>query len=301
MTRRRTPPGDLRRPTAAQSEFLVACLDRGDRGKEAFEAWLTAGDPAAGLRDPERADRHLFALLHAARRSELPRAIAPVLHAAVVHEQLRAEAVGAAGAEVAATLHAAGYEPLLTGGAALAWGRYEEPWLRHCHNIDLLAARAGEAQAMLGDLGLLMDGCHPSGTPVSIVARPPGIADAERADLAGWRLPMLGAADQLVQLGANAAVRFDPGLRPFADGWILCAGGNVEWERVTERAAATRSAAPISVLLDWLAANGGPLAPEPVRRRLARSRRSELGRMLLTTSPARVRNRLRRAWRDARA
>jgi hypothetical protein len=219
-----------------------------------------------------------------------------VLHAAVVHEQLRAEAVGAAGAEVVIALQEAGHQPLLTGGAALAWGRYEEPWLRHCHNIDLAADDAGAARAALG--ALLRNGRHASGTPVSIVSSNPAFAaGAEPVDLAGASVPAPVAADQLVQLSASAAARFDPGLRPFADGWILCAGTTIDWGRVEELASATRRAAPVSTLVEWLAAHGGPEAPAEFRRALARSRRAEVGRALVATGPSRVRNRLKRAWR----
>ena len=307
MTERRTPAGDVRRPTPAQSEFLVACLDQGPAGTAAFKAWLeTAVDPLAGLRDPARADRHLFALLHHGRGGEVPGELAPVLHAAVVHEQLRAEAVGAAGAEAVAALQEAGFEPLLTGGAALAWGRYDAPFLRHCHNIDLLVADADGARAALRERGAVEGGRHPSGTPVAVVSRL-SPSSAEPADLAAHGVPVdlagtpvlaLGGADQLVQACANAAGRFDPGLRHLADSWILCSRP-VDWRRVEEHAALARRTAPVSTVLDWLAGHGGPEAPAELRASLARSRRVELGRTLIATGPRRVGNRLRRAWRTS--
>ncbi len=109
----------------------------------------------------------------------------------------------------------------------------------------------------------------------------------------------LGAADQLVEVCANAATRYDPGLRFLADGWILC-DGPVDWERVQAQAAQARRTAPVSTLLEWVAGQGGAEAPTEVRVALARSRRTELRRALLATGPRRVRNRLTRARRDVR-
>jgi hypothetical protein len=170
----------------------------------------------------------------------------------------------------------------------------------------LLVADADGARAALSSRGLLDAGHHPSGTPIAVVpallAGSPGdlVARGERVYLAGTEVVALGTADQLVQVCANAVARLDPGLRYLADGWILCAGA-VDWDRVLEHAALARRTAPVASLLEWLAAHGGPEAPGPVRESLARSRRAELRRTLLETGPVRVRNRLRRAWRDVRA
>lgn len=309
MTRRRTPLGDVRRPTPAQSELLVACLDRGAAGSKALTTWIeTAGDPLAGLRDPARADRHLLPLLHQARRNELPAELAPVLHAAVVHEELRAKAVGTAAAEAVSELQEAGFDPLLTGGAALAWGYYEAPLLRHCHNIDLLVTDADGARAALRERGVLEAGRHPSGTPIAVVSKlhpasetPEDLAaHGVPVDLAGVSVRALGAADLLVQACANAAARFDPGLRYLADGWIV-SSGTIDWDRIQQHAEIARRTAPVSTVLEWLAGHGGTAAPAELRASLARSRRVELGRTLLATGPGRMRNRLSRAWRDVRA
>jgi hypothetical protein len=318
VTARRAPLGDVRLPTTVQTEFALACLDGGERGRRALAAWLeAAGDPVAGLRDPALADRRLFALLHYTRRGDgEPAELFSILRAATVHEGLRAEAIGGAGAEAVAAL--AGIEVLVTGGAGLAFGRYPAAPLRHCHNVDLLVA-AGElasARAALGGLECVDEAdpvrlLHPSGTRISLhthLHREPSrsspsdlAAHAVAIDLAGTPARALGAADQLVQLCASVATPYDPGLRWLADGWFTCLAADLDWERVRRHAALARRTVPVSSLLEWLAANCGPGAPPEVRASLSRARRGELRRELIVRSPRRVRNRLGRAWRDVRA
>ena len=319
MTARRAPLGDVQAPSSVQSDFALAALQEGDRGRRALEAWLAAaGDPVAGLRDPALADRHLFALLQHTRRGETePVELFSILRAAAVHEGLRAETIGAAAAEAIGALDDAGVEVLVTGGAALAWARYPAAPLRHCHNIDLLVA----SRDLVGGRAALELECvdeaapvrllHPSGTRITLQTRlhrePSRSAPSDLGarsiafELAGTPARALGAADQLVQVAANAAAVFDPGLRWVADGWFAGFGADLDWDRVREHAVLAHRTAPLSTLVEWLALNGGPEAPRALRTTLARLRRSELRRELIIRSPLRVRNRLGRAWRGVRA
>ena len=319
MTARRAPLGDVKPPSGAQSDFAVASLQEGARGRHALDAWLaTAGDPVAGLRDGVLADRHLFALLQHTRRSETePAELFSVLRAAAVHEGLRAETIGAAAAEAIGALDDAGVEVLVIGGAALAWARYPAAPLRHCHNIDLLVAPPDLAPARaalpleLADATGPVRLLHPSGTRISLHTRlhrePSRSAPADlavhsiRFELAGAPARALGAADQLVQIAANAAAVYDPGLRWIADGWFVGFAADLDWDRVERHATVSQRTAPVSTLVEWLALNGGPEAPRALRAILARSRRSELRRQLIVRAPRRVRNRLVRAWREARS
>jgi hypothetical protein len=274
--------GESRFPNSVQAEFLRACLLEGAAGDEAFAAWLhEVGDPVAGLRRQECADKNLFALLHRSRagdRDKMPAVLLPVLRAAAVHEQLRGESLAAAAAEMLAGLEDAGIEPLVIGGAALAWGHYPEQSLRHCHNVDVLVADPGAARAALAALECVPDTGsvrlrHPSGTllalhpqlyrerwrrsPVDLAAR------AEEIVVAGKAARGLGPADLLVETGANAFAAARPGLRFLADTWFLVAGGRVDWERVTEHATLARRAVPTSLVLARLTGIAG--APVPNR------------------------------------
>ena len=315
MTARRAPLGDVQPPSSVQSDLALAALQEGDRGRRALDAWLAvAGDPVAGLRDPALADRHLFALLQHTRRGETePVELFSILRAAAVHEGLRAETIGAAAAEAIGALDDAGVQVLVTGGAALAWARYPAAPLRHCHNIDLLVAPGdlGRARAALplervGE-AVPVRLLHPSGTRISLHTRlhreasrsaPTDLgAHSIPFELAGAPALALGAADQLVQVAANAAAVYDPGLRWVADGWFAGLSADLDWDRVGEHAALARRTAPVSTLVEWLALNGGPEAPRALRARLAGARRRELRRELIVRSPRRVRNRLGRALR----
>jgi hypothetical protein len=317
----RTPPGDGRLPNDVQSEFLRACLVDGAAGREGLRTWLAGfDDPLEGLRRPDCADRQLLPLLHRARRDDgaVPAAVLRLLKAAVVHEELRTEAIGAAAGDALDGLRDAGIEPLVIGGAALAWGIYPAPALRHCHNIDLLVApgELAPARSALGAFAALDDpapaACslrltHPSGTRISLHSElhrggrsaPAGL-ERRGISIAGRAVDALGPSDLLVQLCGNAAAAIDPGLRWLADGSFVCSGGLVDWGRAHSHATLARRTAPLSALLGWLDRNlGSDLAGAP-RAALARARRGELARELVVRSPKGVRNRLRRALRDGR-
>src|SRR5580698_3015328 len=98
------PPARLRLPTEAQTLFLQCCLLPVRGRGTAFRAWLElVGDPARGVADPLSADRQLAALLYHALRTgevEAPASFLSALRVATLHEQLRAETVAAAAAEV---------------------------------------------------------------------------------------------------------------------------------------------------------------------------------------------------------
>ncbi|HEX4521459.1 MAG TPA: nucleotidyltransferase family protein [Gaiellaceae bacterium] len=291
---------------------MRACLVDGEAGSEALRDWLArVGDPVEGLRSPAGADRHLLPLLHHTRHAagSIPDAIRSILRAAVAHEELRAEAMGAAAAEALHRLSAAGVDPLVVGGAVLAWGDYPAPALRHCHNIDLLVT-VGElapARTALAGFEVVGDGSslrvtHPSGTRIALHTelhragrRAPARLETRELELSGSRVRALGPSDLVVQLCSNAAAAIDPGLRWLADGAFVCAGGRIDWDRARKHATVARRTAPLSTLLGWLAQNTPiDLAGAP-RAALARSRRSEIAREVVTRSPRAVRNRLRRA------
>jgi hypothetical protein len=316
----RTPPGDGRLPNEVQSRFLRACLLEGTAGREAFRAWSAAfDDPLDGLRRPDCADRQLLPLLYRARGADdgtVPGTVLSVLRAAVVHEELRTESLGAAAGEAIGLLQAVGIEPLVVGGAALAWGVYPTAALRHCHNIDLLVSPSEHAAARsaLGTFEALDDPSpgghalrltHPSGTRISLHAElhragrsaPPGL-ERHGISIAGRPTVALGPSDLLVQMCANAAAAIDPGLRWLADGSLVCAGGRVDWDRVHAHAALARRTAPLSSLLGWLDRNTGIDLANAPRGALARARRAELARELVVRSPRGVRNRLRRVQRS---
>ena len=216
MTERRmSPAGDVRRPTPAQCEFLVACLDRGavraPPPSRRSARGCAVDPPATKPRDPARADRHLFALLHHCRGGEVPDGLAPVFHAAVVHaEQLRAEVVGAAGGAGSGggAAGGAGFEPLLTGASWRSPGvATTRLFLRHRHNIDPARRRhRGRAGCAGRSAARSKEGATGRGRRIAValalfavVLRSPRISAAHGVPVDSWQEPAvlaLGEADQ---------------------------------------------------------------------------------------------------------
>lgn len=78
-----------------------------------------------------------------------------LLRVAASWERQRAERVGSLLVDILATLKESSIEPVVLKGVALAHLAYPEPWLRHCHDLDLLIpehqhSRAVEAISRLG-------------------------------------------------------------------------------------------------------------------------------------------------------
>ncbi|HEY4348832.1 MAG TPA: nucleotidyltransferase family protein [Gaiellaceae bacterium] len=303
--------GTSRFPNPVQTEFLRTCLLGGAVGREALAAWLAkAGDGIAGLRRAEQADKNLFALFQHARQGDgSPAPFRAILRAAAAHEELRVEAIGAAAAETLELLEEAGVETLVVGGAALAWGYYPDPSLRHCHDIDLLVAEPGRArEALAGFETLSTDRStrlrHPSGTLIGL--HPTLYRERwrrEPADLDGCSMPIaiagragraLGAADLVVATSANAFAAASPGLRFLADVWFLIGSEKVDWDRVTAHAVGSKRAVPTSLVLGWLAEHTDAGVPAAVLARLDRARIGETAVELAVGGVRRARGLVRR-------
>jgi hypothetical protein len=249
-------------PNPTQTLFVRACV-LGDR--EALAGWTArvGADPVRALANEEVADRHLLALLYDAFRDDLPAETASHLRAVVAHEQLRAEGLAEAAADVLGMVREAGIEPVLCGGLAIGTF-YREPWLRHSDCVDLLVspAEAAPARWALRELdsphGVLR---HPSGARVEL---------RTRLYREWWRLEpevpavggMLAPADLLVALCADPG----PGLRPYVDAQRIATSGLVEWERVVAHAVRSRHARAATHILGWVDAELGGVPAQSLRR-----------------------------------
>ena len=283
-----------------QVRFLRSCLNPGPERATAFATWsTTVGDRLSGLRDPASADRHLMALLYDALTTagvDAPAEFLSVLRASTVHEEIRWDAVAAAGAEVLGVLKEARIEPLVVGGTALAFGSYRSPALRHCHNIDLLVAPSllERSRQALGrdfdchqeDGRLLVD--HPSGTRLAVGVRlhrasfglaPDTFGRPIRAvEVGGRSVRTLEPADLLAQVCTNAASVLFPGLRWVADAALLVEDPGLDWERLRDHARLARCAVPVLRTLAALRSLRGARNPTGSRPRAATGRRRRTGR-----------------------
>jgi hypothetical protein len=254
-------------PNPTQTLFVRACV-LGDR--EALAGWTerVGDDSVRALGNEEVADRHLLALLYETCRDDLPGETASHLRPVVAHEQLRAEGLAEAAADVVGMLRDAGIEPVLCGGLAIGTF-YREPWLRHSDCVDVLVslAEAAPARWALRELD----------SPHRVLRHPSGARVELRTRLyrEWWRLEpddlavsgMLAPADLLVVLCADPG----PGLRPYADAQRIAASGRVDWERVVAHALRSRHARAATHILGWVDAELGGGVPAEALRRLGRA------------------------------
>jgi hypothetical protein len=285
-------------PRPASSALLRACLHRGPAAGSAWEDWRAAvGDIGDALRSDAGGLRGLLPLLHdAVARNAFPveQQSLSVLRTARLREEMRARTYAAAAGEVLSLLAAAGVEPLVLRGAALAGTVYERPELRHCHDLDLLvrpeelpAATAALACDPVHLLATQADdgahAAHASGLPVKLHTRLFRIPyyDAPLEQL--WRhreattigrtpASIPAPADMLVHVCGHAACsRSRLNLRWACDAWLLLAArGDLDWAVALDRVAASRLGLPLLVLLGYLADQLGAPVPPEVRAALAR-------------------------------
>lgn len=273
-------------PTATTSAFLRACLAPPPLAREAWQRWRSRWVPAMGLVGADGDLRGLSALLANSiltAGAVLDHSDETWLRVALLHEQRRSRRYRQILAEVLATLTRAGVPFLLARGAALAETVLPEPWLRHCHDIDLLVAEehlaaADEALTPLGLRQQPLPGpsrsyLHPRLLPIRLhpcMLQPPfqglGIGVmSERASSArvlGTMVRRPVADDLLLHICAHAVCsrsRLSP--RWVCDAHAIIVGPErPDWSRLRQTAAATSLSASLAVTLGYLAgAIGSPL------------------------------------------
>jgi hypothetical protein len=308
----RQPPLDLLGgilPSATTTAFLIACLAPPPLALEAWQRWRSCWSPAMGLVGADSDLRSLSALLANSLLTAgavLDQGDETWLRVALLHEQQRSRRYRQILAEVLATLTRAGVPFLLARGAALAETVLPEPWLRHCHDIDLLVAEehlaaADEALTQLGLHQQCLPGpsrsyLHPRLLPVRLhpcLLQPPfqgpGIgALSERASTArvlGTTVRRPVADDLLLHTCAHAVCsrsRLSP--RWVCDAQAIILGPErIDWLRLRRTAAATNLSASLAVTLGYLACAIGTPLPSGLIASLASdaTRGSRLDRDLL--------------------
>ena len=274
-------------PSPNTTAFLLACLAPPPLALQAWQRWRAPRSPLQGLVDAEADLRGLSAALASAlfaAGAALDREDATWLRAALLHEQLRSRRYRQILAEVLAILNQAGVPFLLSRGAAVAETVLPQPWLRHCHDVDLLVPQENlrDAAAVLVHEGLREQPVrgpgrsflHPRGLPIRLHARllpppfegPPLGPIRERAP----RLPVLGttvrrpaADDLLLHITAHAVCSPSRlSARWVGDAHALVVGRErPDWGRLRQTAAASGLSAPLAVTLGYLAGAIGTPVP----------------------------------------
>lgn len=271
-------------PTPTETLFLRACLHSGASSRAALHAWWQRiGSTRESLNASGWGDRRLLPLvLESARREgvDLDPDLLSVLRAAYAHEQLRSESYVAACRDVLGRLHTAGIEVIVLPGAALAEAAYGDWALRHCGDLDLLVRDADLGPALAAiSAGAARDPSgfvHPSGMPVRLHTRLfrtryyrslAGEAFDRRrpATIAGLPAEVLEPALCLVHVLVQAGAADPRSLRWVADAWqLIDRHSDLAWDAVRDTARRGRVTLPVSLRLEWLAAEIEAPCPPPV-------------------------------------
>lgn len=275
-------------PGETATSFLLACLAPPPVAVEAWQRWRSRHDPVEGLAGTNAGLRGLAALLATSlfnAGAPLHRSDAAWLRAALLHEQRRSDRYRDILTEILSTLTATGLPFLLARGAAVAETILPEPWLRHCHDIDLLVAHEhlDSAAAALAGAGLREQPIpgpsrsfvHRRLLPVRLhplTLKPPFEGPAIRLfEGRAISIQALGIAvrrpaddDLLLHLCAHAACSQGRStLRWVGDAHaIVVTRPDLDWQRLRETAAASGLAAPLAATLSYLAKRiGTPVPP----------------------------------------
>jgi hypothetical protein len=286
-------------PVPEQTWLLRACLLDGEAGREAWHTWhALAGDAkAAMVEDRWSVKRLLPALYVALRRNEavVDATLLSYLRLAYVREQMRATTYQRICGDVVAVLAAADVPALLLRGGALAATVYDDPAVRHCHDLAFLVRpqdipRAADALQNAGLTPLAHAPNaespyaalrHETSLPVELHGRLFTVPMYElpweelwlRAcdvTIGGRATRVLSPADALLHVSCHAfSSASRESLRWVMDAWhILRRDGAVAWEVLGASAERGRLALPALVTLRYLVESLGAPVPAPVLDRL---------------------------------
>lgn len=255
-----------------------------------------AAAPEASLRYPAHRLRRLIPMVDASLRAggvRLENPLKSYLRMGAAHEKMRWAAVERSANAALTALLRGRIEFLVLRGMALASSVYPYPFLRHCHDLDLLV-RPGQADAAarcLGEAGFVShvpppgsDGdsrwmAHPSGFPIGIHVRlfrlaPWNSQDSSLPDscvqtLAGHTVHTLEPAQMLAAVCVHAAtVGSVHSPCWIGDAWyLLAAHPAMDWDRVL----AAGPALPMWLTLEWLQRALAAPVPTEVLSRLSQA------------------------------
>jgi hypothetical protein len=269
-------------PAPTQTLLLRAAVLAAEPARAAWRLWLERGeDVRRALQGRDRLwTKRLLPLLWVAvhrHRLTADAGLRTLLKMAYAAEALRDALCRRGGRAVLRRLTQEGLAPVVIRGFAFAETVYDEPCLRHCHDIDLLVANGGarQAQETLTRLGFAADGesrggrlrgIHPSGLQVTLHGSlfPAGV-DArletaalercERQTIAGTPSTVLAPVDALLHACAHAWGR--EGFRSsmwICDLWfLLVRQRDTDWTAAAGGARRARLVKPLALTLEYLA------------------------------------------------
>lgn len=240
-------------PSGSETTLLRACLAPGDAGREAWAGFQKQERDLAELFRTDRGElKRLGPLLFDnVRRNGAPtRApLLTVLKTGFLREELRSRIYQDILCRALRALEAEGISAIVLGGAALSLWAYDQPALRHSHDIDLLIGEPdlARAEAALRNAGFAAAGgpspgnpgaavlCHGTGLPVRLhtslfeLSCHPAPLEALRAGsravaVGEMSARVLGPEDSLAHvLGRAAGSPRRSNLQWACDAWMICA------------------------------------------------------------------------------
>ncbi|MDQ6827317.1 MAG: nucleotidyltransferase family protein [Gemmatimonadota bacterium] len=293
-------------PTPEQTLLLRACLCDGADARDAWKRWVeTVGDPKAAMAGDRGSVKRLLPLLYFALRrgdADVDPALAPYLRLAYLREQMRSTTYLRICGDVLGALEQASVDAILLRGAALAATVYDDPALRHCHDIALLVApddveRAADALLGAGLERVTLHGeeggmaallRHETALPVELHTRLFSAALYElpldelqgrsvEVRIGGATAHVLSPADALVHVCGHASYSESrASLRWIGDAWLLIdRNTDLDWDQVLQTTERSRLALPMLVALRYLTLELSARVPATLLARLeARARES---------------------------
>lgn len=283
-------------PPPQPRQLLRACLEPGPAAHEAWQAWRGGvRDAVSALSDSAVGLRRLLPLLHqAVIRHGLTdeKSILTLLRTAALRDEARHATFARIVAPALAALAESGRDFLVLKGAALAYTVYDEPALRHCHDLDLLVREEDWAavRPLLRKLGFSSDSLigpghlrflHRSGLPLVLHAQPFRFAyytlpfaelwsRGVPARVAGVSARIPSPADQLLHVCGHASYSTTRRSQVWvADAWhLLKKHPDLDWDGVVRGAAGSRLGLPLAAALKALAACVTLPIPDAVMARL---------------------------------
>lgn len=271
-------------PAPDHTWLLRACLHSAESSRQAWETYHgRVGDPKKAMKRDRWGRKELAPLLLIALQRNSVVADEPVLtylRTAYLREELRTKTYRRILRDVLLTLAAEGVPHIVLKGAALADTVYDDPTLRHCHDINILLqeADACRAASLLPSLGFAPSGerldpwprpitlIHESGLPLHLHRRLFCVthydvpsedlwARSQTGTVAGVPTRILSPADNLLHVCIQACTysgREAP--RWVSDAWhIVARYPNLDWSVLSECALRNHLALPLSVTLHYLA------------------------------------------------
>ena len=282
-------------PTPEQTDLLRACLHSDESGQQAWQRWQAkSGGIDTALNSGALGIKSLMPLLHVGGVVE-ESTQRTYVRSGYLREKLRSNIYRGICQKVLSALERDDISVLVLKGAALAETVFDEPALRHCHDIDLLIEhddmiRATKSLLALGwthrkvRFGNANDSLwfeHDSGLPLELhkcLFRIPYYcapleriwARSQTKSITNVSSRILSPSDNLLHVCGHASYcRSRDSLRWVTDAWFLIQRHpDLDWELFVESAVQSRIALPIYIILGYLADEMSATVPDKVLDRL---------------------------------